>query len=271
MRTLELKKINNAIAIASTLALVIVTASIISKIVWQILDKDIPPLLTSSLLNTIETEAISPVQTDLFGTLNSEEVSSHSAIENTRLNLALIGILSKQKNPSVIIKKEGGKEKIYHINDSITPNTTLKEIFSQYVILDRNGTIEKLEIKRAKIGDAKEDIASDFQITTSDKSKLKGYLKDLKMKPEKLFNVLSVQPNLSNGKLRGFIISPGSEKALFNDLGFQNNDIILNINNSELNNLSQAIKLRDILTEQKLFDFIIERKGQIKYLSINLN
>ena len=101
--------------------------------------------------------------------------------------------------------------------------------------------------------------------------KLKGYLRDLKTNPEKLFDVLSVQPNFNNGELRGFIISPGSEKVLFEDLGFQKNDIILKINNRDLNNLSQAIKLRNVLAEKTIFDFIIERNGQTKYLSINLN
>jgi type II secretory pathway component PulC len=80
-----------------------------------------------------------------------------------------------------------------------------------------------------------------------------------------------VQPNFNNGELSGFIIAPGIERALFEDLGFQKNDIIMNINNNELNNLSQAIKLRDVFTDKKLFDIIIKRKGQTKYLSINLN
>jgi type II secretion system protein C len=113
--------------------------------------------------------------------------------------------------------------------------------------------------------------ASSFKITQSNKLKLKDYLKDLKTSPESLFEVLSVQPNFVNGKLRGFIVAPGIEKELFRDLGFQKNDIIININNSDLNNLLEAIKLRDILAEQKIFNITIERKGQIKFLTINLN
>lgn len=276
MNTLNFKKINNVIAMLCTLALIIITASIISKVVWKILDKDASFPLTKVLDNNIETNVLSTLPANLFGILNLTEKPNHSKIENTRLNLILVGILSKQENPSVIISKEGGKEKIYKINDLITPNTTLKEIFSQYVILDRNGSIEKLEIKRMKVNSTKMttsnvDNTSSFQMTESNKSKLKSYLKVLKTQPENLFDILSVQPNFKNGKLRGFIIAPGSEKELFKDLGFQKNDIILNINNSELNNLSQAIKLRDVLAEKKLFDFIVERKGQQKYLSINLN
>ena len=115
------------------------------------------------------------------------------------------------------------------------------------------------------------DNASNSKITQSNKLKLNNYLKDLKKNPENLFDILSVQPNFINGRLRGFIISPGIEKELFKDLGFKKNDIILNINNSALNNLSEAIKLRDILVEKKIFNITIERNGLTKFFSINLN
>ena len=271
MNTPNFKKINSVTALICTLALIITSASIISKVVWQVLDKETSFPVNKVLSNALKVSPSSPLPTDLFGALNSAEDVIHSKIENTRLNLVLVGILSKQENPSVIIIKEGEKEKIYQINDYITPNTILREVFSQYVIIERNGVIEKLAIKREKMDTSYTGKASSFKITQSNKLKLKDYLEDLKTSPESLFEVLSVQPNFVNGKLRGFIIAPGIEKELFRDLGFQKNDIIININNSDLNNLLEAIKLRDILAEQKIFNITIERKGQIKFLTINLN
>jgi len=271
MNTLEFKKINKFLALVCTLLLIIIGASIISKLVWQIIDKETSFPIANILSSSIKTNSTLSLPTNLFGALNSTEETNHSKIETTPLNLVLFGILSKQVNPSVIISKEGEKEKIYQINDFITPNTVLKEIFSQYVILDRNGTIEKLEIKREKLDASYVDNASNSKITQSNKLKLNNYLKDLKKNPENLFDILSVQPNFINGRLRGFIISPGIEKELFKDLGFKKNDIILNINNSALNNLSEAIKLRDILVEKKIFNITIERNGLTKFFSINLN
>jgi type II secretion system protein C len=271
MTSFNFKKINNSIALVCTLALIIIAASIITKVVWQILDKDSSFPITKTLTSNIVTSTLLSLPINLFGAEDSYEKPNHSKIETTRLNLVLVGILSGQENPSVIISKEGEKEKIYQINDLITPNTTLKEVFSQYVILDRNGSIEKLEIKREKMVVSFTPDTSDFKITQPNKLKLKNYLKDLKTNPEDLFEVLSVQPNFVNGKLRGFIIAPGIENELFRDLGFEKNDIIININNSDLNNLSEAIKLRDILVETKIFNITIDRKGQTKFLKINLN
>lgn len=272
MTTPNFKKINDVIALVSTLALVIFTASIISKVIWQVLEKDNSLPASKTLdINTTETSVNPRLPSDLFGSLASTEPAKYSKIEKTRLNLVLVGILAKQENPSVIIKQQGDKENIYQINDFITPTTILKEVFSDYVVLERNGNLEKLEIIRKGLEESNTNNAPSYEISNSNKSKLSQYLKDLNNKPENLFNVLSVEPNYSNGELRGFIISPGTEKALFEGLGFQKNDIILNINNNELTNLSQAFKLKNVLVEQKLFNFKVERKGQIKFLTINLN
>ena len=272
MTTPNFKKINDVIALVSTLALVIFTASIISKVIWQVLEKDNSFPASKTLdINTTETSVNLRLPSDLFGSLTSTEPAKYSKIEKTRLNLVLVGILAKQENPSVIIKQQGDKENIYQINDFITPTTILKEVFSDYVVLERNGNLEKLEIIRKGLEESNSNNAPSYEISNSNKSKLSQYLKDLNNKPENLFNVLSVEPNYSNGELRGFIISPGTEKALFEGLGFQKNDIILNINNNELTNLSQAFKLKNVLVEQKLFNFKVERKGQIKFLTINLN
>ena len=272
MTTPNFKKINDVIALVSTLALVIFTASIISKVIWQVLEKDNSFPASKTLdINTTETSVNPRLPSDLFGSLASTEPAKYSKIEKTRLNLVLVGILAKQENPSVIIKQQGDKENIYQINDFITPTTILKEVFSDYVVLERNGNLEKLEIIRKGLEESNTNNAPSYEISNSNKSKLSQYLKDLNNKPENLFNVLSVEPNYSNGELRCFIISPGTEKALFEGLGFQKNDIILNINNNELTNLSQAFKLKNVLVEQKLFNFKVERKGQIKFLTINLN
>ena len=272
MTTPNFKKINDVIALVSTLALVILTASIISKVIWQILEKDNSFPASKTLdINISETKVNLRLPSNLFGSLASSEPPKYSKIEKTRLNLVLVGILAKQENPSVIIKQQGDKENIYQINDFITPTTILKEVFSDYVVLERNGNLEKLEIIRKGLEGSNTNNAPSYEISNSNKSKLSQYLQDLNNKPQNLFNVLSVKPNYTNGELRGFIISPGTEKALFEGLGFQKNDIILSINNNELTNLSQAFKLRSVLVEQKLFNFKVERKGQIKFLTINLN
>ena len=116
-----LKKINNFAALICTLAAIIILASIISKVVWQIFDKNSTEPISKVLDRAAKATSISALPFNLFGSLNTLDEVKLTKIENTRLNLVLVGILSKQENPSVIIIKEGGPEKIYKINDFITP------------------------------------------------------------------------------------------------------------------------------------------------------
>ena len=271
MRTHNFQKVNNTIAVVFTFALIVGSASIISKLIWQFVEKDNTLAPTKFLENNFESDSDLTLPFNLFGAIDNPVELNHSQIASTRLNLTLIGILNKKNHPLAIIKQAGGKEKIFGINDLISPSIMLKEVFSKYVIIDHNGSIEKLILKRKGINVEKNNSQAGVQISTSNKLKLKHYLLELKNNPNNLLEVLSVQPNFNNEKLRGFIISPGKEKTLFETLGFQKNDIILSINNNELNNLSQAIKLRKELAQQQTFDFKIERSGQIKYLTLNLN
>ncbi|MCS5550195.1 MAG: hypothetical protein NZ811_01625, partial [Gammaproteobacteria bacterium] len=210
----------------------------------------------------------------LFGTLKSSTQQDYNNVNKTRLNLVLMGILKQQNNSLAIIKNGSIKSKIYKLGDFITPSVSIKEIYPEYIIIENNSNLEKLELKRKEIEfntAHTQDDSDEIRITTKDKSKLQRYLTQLNTNPKKLLSIVSVRPNYNNKTLRGFVISPGSEKALFQELGFKKNDIILSINDTTLNNLSQAIKLRKDLAEQKYFNFTIDRQGSIQSLSIDLN
>lgn len=265
-------QVNKKVAMASTFILIILSASIISELLWKVLEKkhDANNPIAATIPSNIESMLM---PNNLFGMLDStNNQQQHNNIKSTRLNLTLIGILSQNQQSLAIIRQGGGKDKIYKLNDFIDSSTMIKEVHAKYVILSRNGNLEKLTIKRNKIDFTKsKKIHEKSPINTVSKSKLLGYLKQLDTNPKKLLSIVSVKPNYTKNGMHGFIISPGIERKLFSELGFQKNDIIVSINNTELTNLSQAIKLRKELSKQQYFDFTIQRNGQTLPLSINLN
>ena len=265
------QQINKKIALASIFILIIFSASIISKLVWQVLEKD--PDNNHFNKPTIQHNSeVVLLPSNLFGALNSTIKQQYDNIKNTRLNLSLSGILNQNQQSLAIIKQGNGKDKIYKINDLIDSSTSIKEIHAKYVILSRNGSYEKLSIKHNKIDFSKnKKTYKPSLISKSNRVKIMGYLQQLNTSPQKLLSIVSVKPNYANNGMRGFIISPGAERQLFSKLGFKNNDVITSINGTELSNLSQAIKLRKELSKQTYFDFTIERKGQTLSLSVNLN
>jgi len=265
------QQINKKIALASIFILIIFSASIISKLVWQVLEKDPDNNHLSKPIIQHNTKAVL-LPNNLFGLPKSAVKQQHNNIKGTKLNLTLIGILGQNQQSLAIIRQGGGKDKIYKINDFIDSATLITEIHTKYVILSRNGGFEKLTIKHNKINlSGDKTIYKQPSISAANKSKLTGYLQQLNTNPKQLLSIVSVKPNYTKNGMRGFIVSSGAERKLFTKLGFKNNDIITSINNIELNNISQAIKLRKELSKQTYFDFMIERKGQILPLSINLN
>ena len=55
MSTLNFKKINNILALVCTLALIVIAASIISKVVWQIIDKEASFPISKAFSNDVDT------------------------------------------------------------------------------------------------------------------------------------------------------------------------------------------------------------------------
>ena len=62
MNTLNFKKINSVTALICTLALIITSASIISKVVWQVLDKETSFPVNKVLSNALKLYPHHPFQ-----------------------------------------------------------------------------------------------------------------------------------------------------------------------------------------------------------------
>lgn len=276
MEDKKYQQINNKIAQFANFALIVLSASMIAQLTWQFLPKNARLEPTNPLTNPPDNTAKIALPHTLFGVFR-EDKKNHTQTKKTLLDLTLMGVLKSENNPLAIIKSGNSTERIYKINDVINASTTLVEIYSKYVILSRDGVEEKLAIKQAnfpasKSGAKNSNPQAQKPISRANKTKLKRYLKQLTTRPRKLLSVVRVNPNFNkSGQLNGFVISPGSERALFKQLGFKKNDIILNINNTALTDLSQAIKIRKELSTQTEFDFIIDRDGFIQSLTVNLN
>jgi type II secretion system protein C len=264
------QKLNKQIALVATFVVIILLASSLSELTWKLVDYDdttpkIEHAVNSKQLNTLD------LPKNLFGVSKSSTNQNYNNVGKTRLNLTLIGILNQKDQQLAIIKQGNGKERIFKLNDIIVNNVSIKEIYSKYIIIENNGHSEKLNLKRRDINFSKKQTKNISLISAPNKSKLQGYLQQLSVNPKSLLSVVSVRPNYTKSGMRGFVIAPSNEHKLFKELGFKKNDIILSINNSTLNSLSQAITLRKALSHERYFDFEIERTGQIRTLSVNLN
>ncbi|ADZ92587.1 hypothetical protein GV055_17175 [Marinomonas mediterranea] len=90
---------------------------------------------------------------DMFGVLPvvKKEVVEDKTIKKTTLSLLLKGVFpaSEKQNGMAIITSRGAKDKLYSVNDEISSNVRLSEVFDTYVIIERSGIKEKLSFPDA--------------------------------------------------------------------------------------------------------------------------
>jgi len=85
----------------------------------------------------------------------------------------------------------------------------------------------------------------------------------------RLMEVASPQPYERDGKFLGFQLSPGSNVAMFNQLGLQAGDIVTAVNGTTLDNPAVAMRLLQEAATASQVNLNITRNGQEVSLPIN--
>ncbi len=85
----------------------------------------------------------------------------------------------------------------------------------------------------------------------------------------RLLEVASPQPYERDGKFLGFQLSPGSNVAMFNQLGLQPGDIVTAVNGTVLENPAIAMRLLQEAATASQVNLNITRNGQEVSLPIN--
>lgn len=89
---------------------------------------------------------------NLFGDPRPKTVVREN-IRDTNLNLKLVGVLwaSDQKNARVLIESNSKNAALYSVGDSIKgASASVKEIYQNEILLNRNGATEKLSLAKQK-------------------------------------------------------------------------------------------------------------------------
>ncbi|MBE8190470.1 MAG: hypothetical protein HAW58_06445 [Candidatus Thioglobus sp.] len=195
-------------------------------------------------------------------------------VEQSKLNLDLIGILFKAKRSFAIIAPANSHKlaKNYKVGDSIKTGVSVKEIGADFVILQRGKKLEKLIYKHATKTGKLDNIftKNTAKLSSRQKKTLNNYRLEISSNPKKLLSLVSVIPAFKNGKMIGIKVKPSKDKRIFKDLGFKTNDIITKINHTFIDNFNKFAKIRQIIYTNSLFNLKIKRNNKTVYLSIQL-
>ncbi len=248
------------------LLLVVWIAWLLATMTWSLLDK--PESSGTALPETVPvTPQVNPQEElvhqlpnwHLFGEVaqEAEPVKKTVPVDapDTRLKLLLHGTFSSA-DPALaraIIADERGNEEMYAVGDILPGNAELSEIHADKVILLRGGRYEILRLPREEAtgggGIATISAATASRYDTTDvadngtSERLQSLRQTLRQDPKSLFGLVRTIPKKDDkGKMIGYILQPGREPELFDQMGLKPGDVVTRINDINLDNLASGMQ-----------------------------
>lgn len=237
------------------------------------------------------------INQNLFGNANAKPVVSKveevSDVPQTQLNLVLSGVVSSNDpNRGAAIIEYRNNQNTYGVGDKIEgTNVTLDEIYVDRVIIKNRVTRETLMLDGIDFDEANKKRANEAQLTAprlgpqraissstnllqsrsnNDQIQaLRAARQKLAQEPASFTDMIALAPHRIDGVFIGFKISPGSQPALFNSVGLQNGDVVVQLNGLDLSDLQQSKEAMTQLQEAASLQLEVLRDGE--YVSLELD
>ncbi len=193
----------------------------------------------------------------------------------------------------------GSKTTSYMVGDKIQDDAHLYQVFDDRIILERSGGIrEYIELQQFEIvstrgkkpsrdskssggggvgtlstGVSGNEFKEDGFERKNNSIKLTQEYKRNLLAPENLTKVLQdakAEPNMVGGQLQGFRLTRIREGSIYEKAGFQNGDVIEEINGIPLRDAGGAIRLLNQLREAKDIEVRMNRSGAVSNLGIQV-
>lgn len=237
------------------------------------------------------------INQNLFGNAQAKpvvaQVEEVSDVPETKLNLLLSGVVSSDNpNLGAAIIEYRNNQGTYGIGDKIEgTNVTLDEIYVDRVIIKNRLTRETLMLDGIDFEEANKKRANESQTKarTLSQTTLNGpsnklvenqnkaaqaqavreARQQLAKEPASFTDMISLAPHRVDGVFLGFRVTPGAKPALFNSVGLQNGDVVVQLNGLDLTDLQQSQEALTQLQEADTLQLEVLRGGE--YVSLDLD
>lgn len=187
------------------------------------------------------------------------------------------------------------RQQSYVVGDILSNNARLAGIYAERVIIDNDGRREYIDIdpfelvrsrrKKGSGSTARKGLAKIATKPPPDQYQEDGFERkgsDIKISEEfkrglltpnnmtKILQDAKAEPNMVNGELKGFRLTRIREDSVYEKAGFQNNDIVEEINGIPLRDAAGAIRLLNQLKNSKDIEVRIGRSGTSFDLNIEI-
>jgi general secretion pathway protein C len=257
------------------------------NLTWALLvaddDNTAPPMTvingSSSAVGDSQVDINRLQELDFFGENIAINEASIKKVETTtatvtKLNLELNGvILSSMPELSVAIISYQKKQKNYQTGASLPGGGRVKllEVFSDRVLIENSGRTESLLLfdKNSKTATITKPPKVQPGKRTDDRrnnADTQNVLTDMRNRfqknPSSLMKIINARPYSQEGQLIGYRVAPGREAEAFQQLGFENGDVITAVNGEAITDPSKLMTLYKMAGEAQQVNLSVLRQGQ---------
>jgi len=283
-----LQQLNQRLAAVASMLMIVACAYLLVEITWMFFPQDDAAFVQEKIAGSPVTKNLSQqnnfnklTSANVFGTSKKATTQKQTKAPETRLNLVLKGVLAADPMvmaSAIIAQGKNGKESVYGVGDKMPGGVTVKEIYPEYVMLERNGRLETLKLQKisgiAGIGAAqkKPNFSGGFQRagSSSPGAALKNIRTDILKNPTSFGDYALPILVKENGKQVGYRLQPQKKGQLLAELGIQPNDVITQINGVRLDKPQNGIMALRKLSTAKNLSMMVKRNGVEVPLNIAL-
>lgn len=210
----------------------------------------------------------------LFGR-TAVEAAPAPAVEDapeTQLNYKLRGTYYSpdQRLSVAIIEIKPNDSKAYVVDQELENNITLTRIEENYVLLNRYGKIERLNLEKRGDDTGQGIVASDARLLAGQTALLQSYKRRYTSNPMALATRFQAIPVQQNGKNIGFKLKALRGEKLLEKLNFQPDDVFTAVNGVSLQNPFEALDALKSLTTADRVSVTFLRNGAEQTLDFQL-
>lgn len=225
---------------------------------------------------------------NLFGDFNAEAVVEAPAeptpepVRRTQLNLELQGVIaaSDPERSWAIIGRSSSDQRLYGIGDEIrgVRGVKIARVHDLRVVLDNNGTLEELWL----YGEDGTRIASSAppppppsrsrsDEPSEDEPRTATVSADQIQGARNIGDVVRFMVHTEEGRMVGYRVRPGRQRELFDQVGLENDDIVVSVNGIEVNEPQKVREVYQSLKTASEANLQVLRDGATHYIQITMS
>src|SRR5579862_3293379 len=204
----------------------------------------------------------------LFGSAPLPQQDGANAPQ-TSMPLVLTGIIAGNdpQNGLAILGQSAQTAKVFAVGDNVPGGAKLHSVYSDRVVIDRNGQLESLALPHNAGPTAPPPSAAALQGENPSFERMRRMIAE---QPGLLADVLRPQPVMDHGHMNGFRVYPGRDRQAFARLGLRPGDQVTAINGTPLDDRDRGEQILRTLASSSEARVTVIRSGQQQDLTLNI-